>query len=88
MDRDLFSEGHITIATPEKAKAMLRAAPELFEAVKLVVIDEGHLLGGSERNVRNEVFLEHLRLLARQRGARILLLSAVLPNAEDLAARV
>lgn len=88
VDRELVNEGCITIATPEKAKSMLRAAPELFESVKLVVIDEGHLLGGNERNVRNELFLEHLRLLARQRGARILLLSAVLPNAEDLAAWV
>ncbi|MDH5563012.1 MAG: DEAD/DEAH box helicase [Nitrospirota bacterium] len=88
VDQELVNEGHITIATPEKAKSMLRAAPELFESVKLIVIDEGHLLGGNERNVRNELFLEHLRLLARQRGARILLLSAVLPNAEDLAAWV
>ena len=88
VDREMFNEGRITIATPEKAKAMLRASPDLFESVKLVVIDEGHLLGGNERNVRNEMFLEHLRLLARQRGARMLLLSAVLPNAEDLAAWV
>jgi hypothetical protein len=88
VDRELVNEGRITIATPEKAKAMLRAAPELFESVKLVVIDEGHLLGGNERNVRNELFLEHLRLLAQQHGARILLLSAVLPNAGDLAAWV
>ena len=85
VDRELVNEAHVTIATPEKAKAMLRAAPELFESVKLVVVDEGHLLGGNERNVRNELFLEHLRLLARQRGARILLLSAVLPNAGELA---
>ena len=88
VDRELVNDGRITIATPEKAKAMLRAAPELFESVKLVVIDEGHLLGGNERNVRNELFLEHLRLLSRQHGARILLLSAVLPNAGDLAAWV
>lgn len=88
VDRELVNEGRITIATPEKAKAMLRAAPELFESVKLVVIDEGHLLGGNERNVRNELFLEHLRILARQSGARMLLLSAVLPNAGDLAAWV
>lgn len=86
VDRELVNEGHITIATPEKAKAMLRAEPELFASVKLVVIDEGHLLGENERNVRNELFLEHLRLLANHYGARILLLSAVLPNAEDLAA--
>lgn len=88
VDKELVNEGHITIATPEKAKAMLRAEPELFASVKLIVIDEGHLLGGNERNVRNELFLEHLRLLANHYGARILLLSAVLPNAEDLAAWV
>ena len=88
VDRELFNEGNITIATPEKTKTMLRASPELFEPVKLVVIDEGHLLGDNERNVRNEMFLEHLRLLARTRGAKIMLLSAVLPNAEDLAAWV
>ena len=64
---------------------MLRAAPELFESVKLIVIDEGHLLGGSDRNVRNELFLEHLRVLSKQKGSRILLLSAVLPNAGQLA---
>jgi hypothetical protein len=85
VDRELVKEGRITIATPEKAKAMLRAAPELFESIKLIVIDEGHLLGDNERNVRIELFLEHLRLIASQQGARVLLLSAVLPNAEDLA---
>lgn len=85
VDQDIVNESRITIATPEKAKAMIRAAPELFASVKLVVVDEGHLLGGNERNVKNEVFLEHLRLLLRTRGARMLLLSAVLPNAADLA---
>lgn len=85
VDRELVNEAHITIATPEKAKAMLRAAPELFESVKLIVVDEGHLLGANERYVRNELFLEHLRLLVRQRSARMLLLSAVLPNADELA---
>jgi len=88
VDRELVAEAHITIATPEKAKAMLRAAPELFDAVKLIVVDEGHLLGGNERNVRNELFLEHLRLLAKQHDARMLLLSAVLPNADELASWV
>lgn len=88
VDREMVDEGHVTIATPEKAKAMLRAAPELLTSVKLVVVDEGHLLGDNDRNIRNELFLEHLRLAARRHGARMLLLSAVLPNAGDLAAWV
>ena len=85
IDREMVLEANILIATPEKTKAMLRAAPELFDNVKLIVIDEGHLLGNNERNVKNELFLEHLRLLAREYNARILLLSAVLPNAVELA---
>jgi hypothetical protein len=85
VDQDIVNENRITIATPEKAKAMIRAAPELFTRVNLVVVDEGHLLGGNVRNVKNEVFLEHLRLLLEVRKARMLLLSAVLPNAIDLA---
>lgn len=85
VDREMVLDANLLIATPEKTKAMLRAAPELFDSVKLIVVDEGHLLGGSERNVKNELFLEHLRLLSRNRNARILLLSAVLPNATELA---
>lgn len=84
-DRELVVETNLLIATPEKTKAMLRAAPELCDSVKLIVIDEGHLLGENERNVRNELFLEHLRVLSQHKGSRILLLSAVLPNAGQLA---
>jgi len=85
IDREMVTESNLLIATPEKTKAMLRAAPELFENVKLIVVDEGHLLGESPRNIRNEIFLEHLRVLSRNNGSRILLLSAVLPNASQLA---
>ncbi|HEX4086930.1 MAG TPA: DEAD/DEAH box helicase [Chthoniobacteraceae bacterium] len=85
MDRELAIESALTIATPEKAKAMFRAAPELFEKVTLIIVDEGHLVDASDRLVRNELFVDHLRAFARVNGARILLLSAVLPNAGELA---
>lgn len=85
VDAELAAESAITIATPEKARALLRAAPDVFDKVKLLIIDEGHLVGASERFVRNEVFVDHLRALARATGARLLLLSAVLPNPHDLA---
>ena len=69
---------------------MLRAEPELFASVKLVVIDEGHLLGENERNVRNELFSRALAVFwpTFMVQGYSLLLSAVLPNAEDLAAWV
>jgi replicative superfamily II helicase len=53
--------------------------------VKLVIIDEGHLIGSNDRYVRNEIFIDHLRSLMQTTGARVLLLSAVLPNAQELA---
>lgn len=85
VDTELAAESAITIATPEKARALFRASPELFENVKLIIVDEGHLIGPSERYVRNEVFIDHLLCFARATGARILLLSAVLPNPQEIA---
>ncbi len=85
VDTELAAESTITIATPEKARSLFRAAPELFQDVKLVIVDEGHLIGPSERYVRNEIFVDHLRSLTRATGARLLLLSAVLPNAHEIA---
>lgn len=74
VDTELAAESTIIIATPEKAKALFRASPALFENVKLFIIDEGHLIGGSARDVRNEVFIDHMRCFARAKGARLLLL--------------
>lgn len=85
IDTERAAESSITIATPEKARALFRAAPEVFERLRLVVVDEGHLVGPSERYVRNEIFVDHLRRIVRTTGARVLLLSAVLPNPQELA---
>ena len=85
VDTELVSKSSIIIATPEKARALFRAMPELFDNIKLFIIDEGHLIGPSDRYVKNELFVDHLRAFARNKGARILLLSAVLPNAQELA---
>jgi len=85
VDTELAAESTITIATPEKARALFRLDPKLFENVKLLIVDEGHLVGGSARDVRNEVFIDHLRTFTRATNARIVLLSAVLPNAQEVA---
>ena len=78
-------ETSIIIATPEKAKGLFRSYREIFSKLRLIVVDEGHLIGYNERWIRNEVFLEQLRSYAKTVNARILLLSAVLPNTEHLA---
>ena len=84
-ETEIATEARIIIATPEKARALFRAAPDVFAEIKLIVIDEGHLLGPNSRDVRNEMYYEHLRVRARHTGARLLLLSAALPNADQIA---
>ncbi|MBU2062664.1 MAG: DEAD/DEAH box helicase, partial [Bacteroidetes bacterium] len=85
LDEKVIDESDVIIATPEKAKAMLRGNNEILNQIKLVVIDEGHLLGADKRLIVNEIFYEELRYFIKQNAGRFLLLSAVLPNAEDLA---
>lgn len=83
-DRQLSKEANIIIATPEKIRAILRGAPELLSEIKLIIVDEGHLIGVNERFIRNELFLDHLRCVAGLLECKIIMLSAVLPNPEHL----
>lgn len=84
-DFDLIEQSQIIIATPEKAKALIRSGSGIESEIKLIVIDEGHLLGAEERYIRSEIFITHINEFAYRNDIRVLLLSAVLPNADDLA---
>lgn len=85
LDEKIIEESNVIIATPEKAKAILRSNRDIATQIKLIVIDEGHLLGPNKRLIVNEIFYEELRFFIENNGGRFLLLSAVLPNSEDLA---
>ncbi|AXG72969.1 helicase [Flavobacterium arcticum] len=84
IDEKLIQDTDVIIATQEKAKALFRSDNELIKTIKLVVLDEGHLLGGGERDTRNELFMEELRFHIHKKGGKFIVLSAVLPNPEDL----
>jgi len=85
-DNALFDEARVLILTPEKAKALLRSNRDLFSELSLMIVDEGHLVGaGQKRLVFNELFLEEVRAYKEKHHLKILVLSAVLPNVEDLA---
>lgn len=84
LDEKIIDESSVIVATPEKAKALLRSNKEILSSIKLVIVDEGHLLGANKRLIVNEMFYEELRYHVGVNGGRFLLLSAVLPNAEDL----
>lgn len=83
-DQDALRSREIVIATPEKLDFALRSDPQLIDDVGLIVLDEGHLIGPSERELRYEILVQ--RLLRRQDvdERRIVCLSAILPDGEQL----
>lgn len=83
-DQDALRSRDIVIATPEKLDFALRSDPELLDDIGLIVLDEGHLIGPSERELRYEILVQ--RLLRRQDAdqRRIVCLSAILPDGEQL----
>ena len=83
-DEDVLRQSDIVVATPEKLDFALRNDPSLIDDVGLLVFDEGHMIGLGEREVRYEVQIQ--RLLKRPDAAqrRIVCLSAVLPDGEQL----
>ena len=84
IDKTLIENSNIIIATPEKAKAIIRADESIADQIKLLVIDEGHLLGANQRLIQNEMFTEELKFHMSKNNGKIILLSAVLPNTKDI----
>ncbi|MXP29700.1 DEAD/DEAH box helicase [Porphyrobacter algicida] len=83
-DEDALRTRAIVIATPEKLDFALRSDAELIDDIGLIVLDEGHLIGPSERELRYEILVQ--RLLSREDAdsRRIVCLSAILPDGEQL----
>lgn len=83
-DEDALRTREIVIATPEKLDFALRSDPSLIDNVGLIVLDEGHMIGPSEREIRYETLVQ--RLLRRTDAAdrRIVCLSAILPSGDEL----
>jgi helicase len=70
------------IATPEAIVGLLGSVPELTDRVSMVVCDEGHLLDSGARGVGLELLLS--RFLARSVSPRLVFVSAVVPNIEEI----
>jgi hypothetical protein len=84
LDEKIIDESSVIVATPEKAKALLRSNAEILASIKLVIVDEGHLFGADKRLIVNEMFYEELKFHVKGNDGKFLLLSAVLPNPEEL----
>ncbi len=83
-DTETLREGKIVVSTPEKLDFALRSDPSIIDDVGLIVLDEGHMLGPNEREVRYEALVQ--RLLRRNDAStrRIVCLSALFPAPEEM----
>lgn len=83
-DDDAIRKRDIVVATPEKLDFALRNDPSLLDDVGLLVFDEGHMIGVNEREVRYEVQIQRLLRRADAHERRIVCLSAILPDGDQL----
>ncbi len=83
-DEDVLRTSEIVVATPEKLDFALRSDPDLLNDVGLVVLDEGHMIGRNEREVRYEAQIQRLLRRRDADSRRIVCLSAVLPSGQEL----
>jgi len=73
----------VVVSTPEKLDLLLRAHADWFSSVRLVIVDEAHLLKDGERGVRLELLLTNLR--REHPHIRLLLLTPFVENAKEVA---
>lgn len=83
-DEDVIRDSDIVVATPEKLDFALRNDPSLLDDVGLLIFDEGHMIGPDEREVRYEVQIQRLLRRPDANERRIVCLSAVLPDGDQL----
>lgn len=83
-DEDAIRGRDIVVATPEKLDFALRNDPSLLDDVGLLVFDEGHMIGLNEREVRYEVQIQRLLRRTDAHERRIVCLSAILPDGDQL----
>jgi len=83
-EEDTLKDRQIVVATPEKLDFALRNDPSILDDVGLVVLDEGHMIGRGEREVRYEVQIQRLLKRNDADARRIVCLSAILPVGEQM----
>lgn len=79
----LENSSGVVVATPEKMDLLLRSHPEWFSNVRLLIVDEAHLIRDGERGARLELLLANFR--REQPHVRMLLLTPFVDNAAELA---
>ncbi|EAV44218.1 hypothetical protein SIAM614_15505 [Stappia aggregata IAM 12614] len=79
----LDSVSGVVISTPEKLDLLLRGRAEWFDQVRLMIVDEAHLLTDGERGARLELLIANIR--REHPHVRLLLLTPFVQNAKEVA---
>ena len=74
----LLRTADLIIVTPEKLDLVLRVRPEIAEEIKLIVLDEVHVMDDARRGIKFELLLS--RLKHRIANSRFLVTSAVISD--------
>ena len=59
-DLETLKSAKVVVATPEKLDFAVRQEPSVIDDVGLIVLDEGHMIGLSEREIRYEMLVQRL----------------------------
>jgi helicase len=81
LENSLFVGTQVIVCTPEKLDLLMRHEDDSFHKASLFVLDETQMISDPERGLGLEFVVVKLRIL--KPDARIILLSAMLPNSED-----
>ena len=83
-EQDAIRTKDIVVGTPEKLDFAIRNDPSLINDVGLVILDEGHMIGLNEREIKYEVQIHRLLERPDANTRRIVCLSAILPEGGQL----
>ena len=83
-DFDALRSHQIVVSTPEKLDFALRSDPDVIADIGLIVLDEGHMIGPGDREIRFEILVQRLLRRADAAERRIVCLSAILPKGDGL----
>ena len=81
IEASLLADAQVIVCTPEKLDLLVRHDDDSLSRASLFVIDETHMIADRDRGLGLEFAV--VKLLFLKPDARILLLSAMLPNSED-----
>lgn len=83
-DEDTLRSSDIVVVTPEKLDFALRIDPTILDDVGVIILDEGHMIGANEREIRYEAQIQRLLRRKDATARRLICLSAVFPKGKEL----